>query len=835
MQAPMLRRTGYRLEESVVEDLARQQWRGYPFRLENFPAGRQIAQASLEFQARAAMEIVRWLQRRGATYDSNSWKMRQALFLLFKHKLPLPEGDILTIVEWSTHVRNAYWRGMPQIIKLVSEHLKGADLSPQMRGRLEALVRVLQAEPMSVEVRRQVMRLNELMGKREIGLPLEQGDVWADAALEEIRALNSDEQSAWAELLLQCLRVTGSAPSKKWMKDAEGLLARIGEQKFCSTVMHWFELADKPRPTDGHREVGEIPLAANADLLKGLAWICSRFDEPEVARALSLLALSAYRRLKGQGPRAAKIGNACFWALGSMPSPEGLAQLSILKAKIKGTSPQKAIAAAIDLAAQRTGKTIEEVEELGVPTYGLDANGSRTYGFGEAITRIQIVGSAVEQVWERNGERIAAAPKKVREERAAELHQIQHTVKDAHRMLLAQRDRIDGLYLSPRKWPLKAWRARYLDHPVVGAVARRLIWKFSKGDRAESGIWHAGRIVGRDGKPLDWLEDSTVVELWHPISVSTEVVLAWREWLTAHEVQQPFKQAHREIYPLTDAERATNTYSNRYAAHILRQHQFNALCAARGWKNALRLMVDNELPPAIRQLPHWGLRAEFWIEGIGDIHDTNDTGTYLFITTDQVRFYRSDALQTRAHARGGGYYAPRWNNRGSADPLSLDQIPELVFSEIMRDADLFVGVASIGNDPNWLDQGAGARYRDYWHGYSFGELTESAKTRKQVLEGLLPGLKISCRCALTDKFLVVRGDIRTYKIHLGSSNILMEPNDQYLCIVPSRGKPEAGKERLFLPFEGDHTLAVILSKAMMLAEDRKITDETILRQIAKSQ
>ncbi len=831
MQAPMLRGGSYRLEESLVEDLARQQWRGYPFRLENFPAGRQIVQANPEFQARAAMEIVRWLQRRGASYDSNSWKMRQALFLLFKRKLPLTERDVLVIVEWSAQVRNAYWRGMPQIIKLVSDHLKGTDLSLEMQTRLEALVKVLQAEPMSVEVRRQVLKLNELIGRRDASLPLERGDVWADAAVNDIHELGATGQSDWAELLLHCLRATGSAPSKKWLQDAEDLLARVGEDKFRLTVLRWFELADKPRPSDGHQDVGQIPLAANGDILKGLVWVCGRFDNAEVARALSALAISSYRRLRGQGPRLAKVGNACFWALGNMPSSEGLAQLSILKAKIKGTNPQKSISAAINLAAKRTGMTIDQVEELSVPAYGLDAEGTRTYTFGDVTTRIHIVGSAVEQTWQCGGERVASVPKEIKQQHAAELKEIDQTVKDIHKMLLVQRDRIDGLYLSPRKWPLKQWRERYLDHPIVGAIARRLIWKFAKGDRAESGIWHAGRIVGRDGEPLEWLEDSTVVELWHPISAPIDAILMWRAWLSANQVQQPFKQAHREIYPLTDAERTTRTYSNRFAAHILRQHQFNALCAARGWKNALRLMVDQELPPATRQLPQWGLRAEFWVEGIGDVHDTNETGTYLYLTTDQVRFYRSDALQTRAHARGGGYYAPRWNNRGTAEPLPLDQIPEMVFSEIMRDVDLFVGVASIGNDPNWLDQGSGVRYRDYWHGYSFGELTESAKTRRQVLETLLPRLKIADRCQLTDRFLVVRGDLRTYKIHLGSSNILMEPNDQYLCIVPSRGKAETGKERLFLPFEGDQTLAVIISKAMMLADDRHIADETITRQI----
>jgi len=95
----------------------------------------------------------------------------------------------------------------------------------------------------------------------------------------------------------------------------------------------------------------------------------------------------------------------------------------------------------------------------------------------------------------------------------------------------------------------------------------------------------------------------------------------------------------------------------------------------------------------------------------------------------------------------------------------------------------------------------------------------------------VPRLKIASRCALTDKFLVVRGDLRAYKIHLGSGNILMEPNDQYLCIVQDRGAARNEAPVAFLPFEGDQRLALILSKAFLLAEDTKITDPTITRQI----
>lgn len=60
----------------------------------------------------------------------------------------------------------------------------------------------------------------------------------------------------------------------------------------------------------------------------------------------------------------------------------------------------------------------------------------------------------------------------------------------------------------------------------------------------------------------------------------------------------------------------------------------------------------------------------------------------------------------------------------------------------------------------------------------------------------------------------------------------MEPGDQYLCIVPT-SRMESGPRngKLHLPFEGDRTLAIILSKAFLLAADDAITDRTITSQI----
>jgi hypothetical protein len=835
--------------EALVEELARQNVRSYPFDLKNFTAGVKFLNADPQIQRGIVLAMLAWLEQHPFKgYPQNQqdqkawqvgWQMREAFLQMLKRKIPFQEQDVIAMVNWSAGHSDGplhmYLRGVPQMIKVLGDYLKNNPISDEIYKVIERLIQSIESEHISVENRRWVLRLKELMGDTEVSYPLEAGDLWADAALSELRTLDSKSQSAWAEVLLSCLRVTGSAPSSKWLKGIDKYLDVIESQNFFSKLSQWFPLVDKPRLTATNRyDNVQTLLPVNADILKGLVWLCSKSDDPEIARALTALAVSAYKKIPGSGPRAGKVGNACFWALGTMPGNEGVAQLSILKIKVKTNTAQKLIANALETAAKRLGMTAEEIEDMSVPTYGLEEVGLRRDDFGEVVSELRVDGSEVQQVWVRkDGKRLSSAPKAVKEKYPEELKEISQALKDIRKMLPAQRDRIDNLYLMQKKWTFASWQARYLNHPLVGTIAWRLIWTFSQGDKLASGIWFNGQIVGGNHQPLDWLDDSTTVELWHPIHTESNVVLEWRGWLLEHEIRQPFKQAYREIYLLTDAERNTHVYSNRYAAHILRQHQFNSLCAARGWKNALRLMVDDEFPPATKILPQWGLRAEYWVEGIGDQYgtDTNDTGTYLYLTTDQVRFYRMDANQNQAHGYGGGYTAHRWFGRGNAEPLPLEEIPPLVFSEIMRDVDMFVGVASVGNDPNWLDGGAEVRYRDYWHSYSFGELTESSKTRKQVLQTLLPRLKIAERCKLTDKFLVVHGDIRSYKIHLGSGNILMEPNDQYLCIVPSRRSGEMGKDKLFIPFEGDQTLAIILSKAFLLAEDKKITDPSITRQI----
>lgn len=819
----------------------------YNFKLKDSTVGQTLLDASLEEQREFVLAAAEWLGHNGnQSFEAAPWMVRTAMLTLLRRRLPLRHDDVISLLDWSLRQQHNYWRGVPQMIKAVEEYLKDNELTPALREKLDKLIEVVDSKYSNAETRKWVVGLRELSGQTTLRLPLVEGESWADAAVAYISAADEPERAAWLELLNACTKASGSAPSAKWLKSAAASVEKIGPVRFKQSVLKWFALVDKPRTrrveiwSQWQPDPNQMIEPINADVLRALVWLCAVEEDSEAARALTDLAASAYRKVPGVGPRCVRVGNACVWALGRMPGRKGISQLALLKVKVKFGTAQKGIDSALAEAAKRAGLPKDEIEEMSVPTYGLQEVGVRRELFGDYNAELVVTGtSSAELRWFKpDGKRQASVPQAVKENHAEALKELTQAVKDVRKMLPAQGERIDNLYLEQKSWPLPVWRERYLDHPLVGTLARRLIWKFTRVDNTVSGIWHEGQIVGCDDRALDGLDDSTQVELWHPLHEATEAVLRWREWLTEHEVRQPFKQAHREVYVLTDAEVTTRVYSNRFAAHIIRQHQFNALCAARSWRNKLRLMVDDEYPPATRLLPKLKLRAEFWIEGVGENYgtDTNDAGTYLYLTTDQVRFYSVEAPQHYAHAGGGGYHIGAYRQVTPVAPLALDQVPPLVFSEIMRDADMFVGVASVANDPNWADGGPEARYRDYWTNYSFGDLSETAKTRRQVLEYLMPRLKIADRCHLNDKFLVVRGDVRTYKIHLGSGNILMEPNDQYLCIVPARGAAAsdsvAGK--VFLPFEGDNTLAIILSKALLLAEDWNIKDPTILRQISQA-
>ncbi|PRY43920.1 DUF4132 domain-containing protein [Umezawaea tangerina] len=647
------------------------------------------------------------------------------------------------------------------------------------------------------------------------------GELWADRALADLDSL----PEPWRRLLALATAATTAKPNAKWEEPARALVAEIGEEAVRGTMLAWLELVGRPRtiPLERNRYDYDVTNAYdpfNANAVRGLTWFLALLPaDPRSARVLGALVETSLRKVDGLGPRNPKVANAAVGVLARLSGEAVLAELARLATRLTYKGTLKLVDAALEAKAAELGLRREEIEELAVPSYGLTGVGRSTVVLGEATAEVAVVGSTAVLGWRSAaGKPVKSPPASVKRDHAEELKALKATVKDVDKMLTAQVERLDRQFLAQRRWPFTVWRERYLDHPLVGTIARRLLWTVD----GVACAFTDGELRDLAGEPVTGGE----VALWHPIGHPTAEVLAWRDRLEEHGITQPFKQAHREVYLLTDAERDTGTYSNRFAAHVLRQHQFHSLAAVRGWRNKLRLAVDDTYEPAVRDLPLWGLRAEYWIEGDGHEYgvDTAPSGSYLRLRTDQVRFYPVDAAPNHAHASGGGYAPVRGRQ---AEPLPLTEVPDLVLSEVLRDVDLFVGVASVGNDPTWQDGGPGGRFATYWQSYGFGELTETARTRRDLLTRLLPRLAIGGRCTVEDRFLQVKGTRHTYRIHLGSGNIMIAPDNRYLCIVPKAGP---GTES-YLPFDGDRTLTVILSKAMLLADDTKITDPTILSQL----
>lgn len=296
-------------------------------------------------------------------------------------------------------------------------------------------------------------------------------------------------------------------------------------------------------------------------------------------------------------------------------------------------------------------------------------------------------------------------------------------------------------------------------------------------------------IMQADDAALGWLDAATLtvtdlegrqhiveknLRIAHPFHLFTAGKLsAWQRSVVTHRRVQPFKQAFRELYLLTPAERDTGLWSNRFAGHRLKGKVAARLLQVRNWSTS---SVED-------------IYYESKEHGIYALFNFLDTGHYLseteHFTFDTIAFHRDQKA------------------------LPLEQVPPLLFSEVMRDADLLASVAHAADD--------------------YSSSHETVQRRAELVGELIQGLGLqNVRCE--GHFLHISGQRANYRIHLGSAAIHIEPGN-YLCIVPAGSNVTA----FYLPFaDTDRKMAEVLSKMFLLLDDMNITDSLILEQIQRS-
>ncbi|WP_197038736.1 DUF4132 domain-containing protein [Herbidospora cretacea] len=278
--------------------------------------------------------------------------------------------------------------------------------------------------------------------------------------------------------------------------------------------------------------------------------------------------------------------------------------------------------------------------------------------FGEHTAVISTDG-AVELSWWHGDKKLKSVPAAVRRDHPDDVKRLKDLAKQAAQRQLTLARALEAGYTSPTPPPYRQLEGN--------PVADRLIWEFE----VAPGVWEAR---------LGLTVPDVPVRLWHPARASVEEVRAWREVVQDKEIRQPFKQAFREVYLLTPAEEAAGTHSRRFDGHIVHYSRIRALFKDRGWTS------------------HY---LGFWDGG----HDDGAARRVLagggWRVTLSHHLYEEGYAQTSAMC----FERPSGNSWREA-PLA--EVPPLVFSEAMRDADLFIGVTSIMSDPHGAEWGPGA-------------------------------------------------------------------------------------------------------------------------------
>ncbi|MFC7643893.1 DUF4132 domain-containing protein [Streptosporangium lutulentum] len=501
---------------------------------------------------------------------------------------------------------------------------------------------------------------------------------------------------------------------------------------------------------------GEIPYRAEKAFEERERWTLSRAVELALLRDEPWLPELLDRLLPGiaVAPTPAKSlpSQALLFSIArqveSHPTPEAISALRAARQAVRHAGVPKHL--------DRMFKRIEAALANRLEVAFRIPDGRLRQAVGEHTAVISTDGG-VELSWWHRDKKLKGVPAAVRREHPEEVKRLRELAKQTARQQATLVRALEAGCAGETAPPYR----RLEGHPVTD----RLIWEFE----VSPGVWRAELGLSVPDVP---------VRLWHPARASVEEVRAWREVVQGKELRQPYKQAFREVYLLTPAEEETRDHSRRFSNHLLRYGQAKALLTDRGWTGMT--------------LGHWtGMTLGHWdaAGGSGECTAAKKLPGGLTVTWD---FHLDEGAAERDNVGPVSICVSddiRFLAGGS--PVPLADVPPLILSEALRDADLVVGVTSTGLDPGG--------HGDYWRSYGFGALAESAKVRHDALSRLIGRTAIADRCTLTDRFLVVRGDLRTYKIHLGSANILMEPNDAYLCIVSGRD-PHAG---LFLPFEED--------------------------------
>ena len=616
-----------------------------------------------------------------------------------------------------------------------------------------------------------------------------------------------EDWPAGVEMFLShCRMGGGTGPSARWQRRCARLAAALDDGP--DPVRHLLELVVTTPPLRYQTEYRPWDLLAdrNSGLIRGLVWAAAVLDVPWLPEVVGPVAERWLRLSRGRSFRwvpvcGDKVPLACFDVLARAGTDESLRALTRLGRATSHRTMLKRLHAVLEQAAAGRGQSADALLDYLLPDHGLDPAGRLAVSAGG--------GCAVICLDDRHGAILDGPDAGA----LAGVKEVAELLAEVRGTVSAARERIESLFTSGREWHVDDFLACYVRHPIMGSLACRTVWAFAPFEGAAvCGIPDPGgttMLTPHGSRPIP---APSLVTLLHPAAASGSVVDRFRRLVLRAGIRQPVRQLWRETYRPSPAAGDSELYSGRYDGHILRSRQLFGLARRRGWHGGfLSDAYDGGgTANAHRDYPAAGLRVSWWLESLEPEGDTHTemclTGRLVFTTT-------GDAAMT---------------------PIPLADIPPELFSEAMRDLDLFVSVTTIASDPTWpRDPGAPPILAGYWARADRSGLDQLRAGRRQALAPMYATSGPDDRCRLTQRDLVVHGSLATYQIDLATGNARMEPSGKWLSFDTERAAP-AGTTDLFpwLPVTDDHeVLRRIVVRAAILADDERLASQRLLRQI----
>lgn len=311
------------------------------------------------------------------------------------------------------------------------------------------------------------------------------------------------------------------------------------------------------------------------------------------------------------------------------------------------------------------------------------------------------------------------------------------------------------------------------QNPIARPITEPLVVRTVDGQAVRLGFLTKDGIVDYTGAVFP-VKSEEQIYIAHPFDLYSSG--HWHEYqklLFERQIKQPFKQVFRELYVKLDEE-LDKYHSMLFSGNQIQPQKTVGVLRGRRW------VADYE-------------------DGLQKVYYKEDIVACIYAMADW--FSPSDTEAPTLE-----YVV--FSDRRTGKSLKIKEIPDIVYSEVMRDVDLAVSVAHAGGvDP---------------------ETSHSTiEMRRAIVECNLALFRTK-NVRLEGSHAIIKGKLGEYTVHLGSG-VVHQLGNAMLFVVPVHAQQRG---RIFLPFvDDDPKTAEIMSKILLFAEDAKIKDPKILGQI----